>query len=185
MASKKQGVVISASGNPAKMVSGRGMGVAKGRAGFWRRHRWLEVAGGRAAARADCAWRGDLRGAAPRGADAARRDRREARRALSCARGAGQLSCFAGGRIDGGGQGLRIWPPAQVAGVTVPRREWGWRGDFTRAADSNSMISGFMRRCAYKPGKPIRISVVELKGLDVDVPPKTHFTHAATEGGIQ
>ncbi len=40
-----------------------------------------------------------------------------------------------------------------------------------------------MRRCSYKPGEPIRISVVELKGLDVDVPPKPHFTHAAMAGG--
>ncbi len=30
----------------------------------------------------------------------------------------------------------------------------------------------------YKPGEPIRISVVQLIGLDVDVPPKPHFTHA-------
>src|SRR5208282_5188772 len=29
----------------------------------------------------------------------------------------------------------------------------------------------------YKPGQPVKISVVELKGLKVDIPPKTHFTH--------
>ena len=34
-----------------------------------------------------------------------------------------------------------------------------------------------MRRCATSRASRVKISVVELKGLDVDVPPKTHFTH--------
>ena len=29
----------------------------------------------------------------------------------------------------------------------------------------------------YKPGQAIRISVVQLKGLEVDVPPRSHFLH--------
>jgi hypothetical protein len=33
----------------------------------------------------------------------------------------------------------------------------------------------------FKPGEPVKISVVELKGLDIDVPPKTHFAHKAAE----
>jgi len=31
----------------------------------------------------------------------------------------------------------------------------------------------------YRPGKPIHISVVELKGLNVHLPPKSHFEHGA------
>jgi hypothetical protein len=81
------------------------------------------------------------------------------------------------------GKGLRIWPPAQVEGVGIPG---------TNAAGEPGPPSGsgpamrpviqiaefrFHAPLRYKPGEPVKISVVELKGLDVDVPPKTHFTH--------
>jgi len=76
------------------------------------------------------------------------------------------------------GKGLRIWPPAQVIGVTVPG-----------GSNASSLNSGaplisldqftFHAPLRYDRGKPIRISVVQLKGLVIDVPPKTHFTHAA------
>jgi hypothetical protein len=44
----------------------------------------------------------------------------------------------------------------------------------------------------YLPGKPFHISLVELKGLDVHVPPKSHFAlmlplgcrKAATPGAV-
>lgn len=78
------------------------------------------------------------------------------------------------------GRGLRIWPPAQVAGVTVP-------GPSGAAASTRPLIQldefRFHAPLRYRPGEPIRISVVELKGLDVDVPPKPHFTHATTASG--
>jgi hypothetical protein len=90
------------------------------------------------------------------------------------------------------GKGLRIWPPAQVVGVTVP----GATGSGRNEAGANGAAAAnppaplirleefrFHAPLRYTPGEPIRISLVELKGLDVDVPPKTHFTHAATEGG--
>jgi hypothetical protein len=78
------------------------------------------------------------------------------------------------------GKGLRIWPPAQVAGVTVPGTSGvaGATAPLIRLAEFR-----FHSPLRYTPGEPIRISVVELKGLDVDVPPKPHFTHAATSGG--
>ena len=73
------------------------------------------------------------------------------------------------------GKGLEIWPPSEVVGVTVP-------------GEANSLpplirLAEFRFRAPlhYKPGKPIRISVVELKGLEVDVPPKSHFTHLAKD----
>ena len=33
----------------------------------------------------------------------------------------------------------------------------------------------------YKPGEPIRISVIQMKGLEIDVPPRQHGDHQATE----
>ena len=71
------------------------------------------------------------------------------------------------------GKGLRIWPPVQVAGMATPG---------TTAAGQPSPIIQidefrFHAPLRYKPGQPVKISVVELKGLNVDIPPKTHFTH--------
>ena len=82
------------------------------------------------------------------------------------------------------GKGLRIWPPAQVAGVTVP----GAKGAGAAVAPRPLIQLAEFRfhvPLSYRPGKPIGISVVELNGLDVDVPPKPHFTHAATAGGAE
>jgi len=80
------------------------------------------------------------------------------------------------------GKGLRIWPPAQVAGVTVPGESGaGAAGEpkpLIRLAEFR-----FHAPLRYKPGEPIRISLLELRGLDIDVPPKPHFTHATTAGG--
>jgi hypothetical protein len=83
------------------------------------------------------------------------------------------------------GKGLRIWPPAQVEGVTVPGA--------TAASEPGPPIRPltkpliqiaefrFHAPLRYKLGEPVKISVVELKGLDIDVPPKTHFAHKAAE----
>jgi hypothetical protein len=73
------------------------------------------------------------------------------------------------------GKGLRIWPPVDVAGVAVP----GPNG----VVETKPLIRldefRFHAPLRYKPGEPVRIAVVELIGLDVDVPPKPHFTHAS------
>ena len=76
------------------------------------------------------------------------------------------------------GKGLRIWPPARVAGVEVPGAD---------GIPNPSLASPLIRLdefrfhapLHYDPNKPIRISVVQLRGLDIDVPPKTHFAHAS------
>lgn len=73
------------------------------------------------------------------------------------------------------GNGLRIWPPANVAGVAVPGPN---STDVTKPLITLDEFR-FHAPLRYKPGEPIRIAVVELIGLDVDVPPKPHFTHAA------
>lgn len=95
-----------------------------------------------------------------------------------------ELDSFHVSLIDGlwaKGKGLRIWPPANVVGVAVP----GPNG----AVETKPLIRldefRFHAPLRYKPGEPIRIAVVELIGLDVDVPPKPHFTHvAAPAGGV-
>ena len=79
------------------------------------------------------------------------------------------------------GKGLRIWPPVDVAGVAVP----GPNG----VVETKPLIRldefRFHAPLRYKPGEPVRIAVVELIGLDVDVPAKPHFTHgSAPSGGV-
>jgi hypothetical protein len=72
------------------------------------------------------------------------------------------------------GKGLRIWPPAQVAGVAVP-------GPAAALAENRPLIRledfRFHAPLIYRRGKPFRITVVELKGLNVDLPPRSHFEH--------
>jgi hypothetical protein len=67
------------------------------------------------------------------------------------------------------GKGLRIWPPARVAGVTVPEGQ----GEPLIRLDEFR----FHAPLELKPGKPIHISLVELKGLSVHLPPRSHFEH--------
>lgn len=70
------------------------------------------------------------------------------------------------------GQGLRIWPPADVEGVSV-----------AAGASGAPLISldefRFRAPLHFEPGKPVSISIVELKGLNIHMPPKSHFGHAA------
>jgi hypothetical protein len=69
------------------------------------------------------------------------------------------------------GKGLRIWPPVQVAGVAVP-------GSGAPVAPLIRLAEfRFHAPLDYKSGQAIRISVVQLKGLEVDVPPRPHFEH--------
>lgn len=72
------------------------------------------------------------------------------------------------------GKGLRIWPPAEVHGVTVP------------AANPDRPLIAldefrFRAPLHYEPGKPIHIALVQLKGLNVDVPPGPSFSHKPEE----
>lgn len=70
------------------------------------------------------------------------------------------------------GHGLRIWPPARVAGVAVPQ---GQGEPLIRLEEFR-----FHAPLELKPGKPIHISQVELKGLSVHLPPRSHFEHGQT-----
>jgi hypothetical protein len=74
--------------------------------------------------------------------------------------------------IQAQGSGLRIWPPAQVEGVNVAPDG----GDPLIRLDEFD----FHTPLRFHPGKPLHIFVVELKGLDIHMPPKSHF-HRATD----
>lgn len=71
------------------------------------------------------------------------------------------------------GKGLRIWPPAQVEGVTVPGAA-GPVEPLIRVEEFRFHVP-----LHYEADKPFHIPVVELKGLDVDMPPRSHFGHAS------
>lgn len=82
------------------------------------------------------------------------------------------------------GKGLRIWPASDQAGVDVPSS-----GNTAEGSGATSVANPppplvrlkefrFHAPLHYGPGQPIRISVVEVEGLEVDVPPKIESTHA-------
>ena len=71
------------------------------------------------------------------------------------------------------GKGLRIWPPAQVEGVVVP----GTAGPVEPLIRVEEFR--FHAPLRYERGKLFHIPVVELKGLDVDLPPKSRFEHGS------
>ncbi len=65
------------------------------------------------------------------------------------------------------GKGLRIWPPAQGAGVAPD------------SISSRPLISlaefRFHAPLHYRRGEPIHIYRLELRGMNIDVPPQPHF----------
>lgn len=71
------------------------------------------------------------------------------------------------------GRGLRIWPPAQVEGVAVP--------GVSQPEEPLIRLDEFRFHAPlrYQPGTPVHISQVQLKGLDIHLPPKSHFQHLA------
>jgi hypothetical protein len=106
------------------------------------------------------------------------------------------------------GKGLRIWPPAQVEGILVPRPAKPLPGSSKSGAPAanpsgpnapetnpprmQAAESGtpepvkpllrieefrFHAPLHYQPGKPFHVALVELKGLEIDLPPKSHFNH--------
>ncbi len=154
------------------------MVVARNRAGFWQRHGWLKwIAGGLLLVLIAL---GILTAVAMRRAEPMLRaliveklsEHFHARVELDSF----HVSLVAG--LTAEGKGLRIWPPADAAGATVPS------GNGANATSSPGPLIRlaefrFHAPLHYKPGMPIRISVVQLKGLELDIPPKRHFAHAA------
>ena len=68
------------------------------------------------------------------------------------------------------GKGLRIWPPLECAGQAVQ----GPNGTVVTKPLIRLREFRFHAPLRYKPGQPIRIAVVQLSGLDIDIPPKPH-----------
>jgi hypothetical protein len=158
------------------MKANREAGVAKLRKPVWRRHKWVKwVVGGLLVALAAAAV---VVGVALHKAEPFLRariveglaDRFHARVELDSF----HLSLVNG--LWAEGKGLRIWPPARVEGVAVPAGPDGAKQvePLIRLAEFR-----FHAPFVYAPGKPIHISVVELKGLSVHLPPKSHFEHLA------
>ena len=71
--------------------------------------------------------------------------------------------------IWGQGKGLRIWPPAEVEGVHVPQPN----------APVQPLIRldefHFHAPLHYESGKPIHITQIRLKGLDIRFPPRSRM----------
>lgn len=69
------------------------------------------------------------------------------------------------------GRGLRIWPPAAVEGVSVP----------DSSNPEQPLLSletfSFHAPLRYAPEKPVYISEVRLQGLELHLPPRSHFLH--------
>jgi AsmA-like protein len=81
------------------------------------------------------------------------------------------------GGLRAEGKGLRIWSPADVAGLTVA----GPYGAIVTKPLIRLDDFRFHAPLRFKPGEPIRIAEVQLAGLDIDVPPKPHFSHHAAQ----
>lgn len=138
---------------------------------FWRRHGWVKwVAGGLLLALAAAAVVVDL---GLRHAEPFIRARIvEGLKARFHARV--ELDSFHVSLVNGlwaEGKGLRIWPPAQVEGVGVPA---GQGEPLVRLDDFR-----FHAPLRYRPGEAIHVSVIELKGLSIQMPPRSHFEHPA------
>jgi AsmA-like C-terminal region len=101
-----------------------------------------------------------------------------------------ELDSFHVSLVDGlraEGKGLRIWPPANVAAVAGPEPIPGPNGATASEPIIPPLIQlddfRFHTQLRFKPGEPIRIAVVELEGLNVDIPPKPHLAHNPADNG--
>lgn len=86
-----------------------------------------------------------------------------------------ELDAFHLSLVDGvraEGKGLRIWPPAQVNGVSVPGNS-GQGEPLIRLDEFR-----FHTPWHYVPGEPVHISVMRLKGLHIHLPPRSRFGNA-------
>jgi hypothetical protein len=80
------------------------------------------------------------------------------------------------------GKGLRIWPPARRADLSATTAS---QPDAAQVPVPDvPMISladfRFHAPLYYHPGKPFHISLIQLKGLDIHLPPRSYFAQAAT-----
>ena len=78
------------------------------------------------------------------------------------------------------GKGLRIWPPVGIVkDGSIP----GPTASIPPLIQLNEFR--FHAPLEYKPNKPIHIALLEMKGLTIDVPPKSQTAKPPTNGEIQ
>jgi len=154
---------------------------------FWRRHRWLKwVAGGMLGVLAIAA---TITSVALKRVEPFLRERIvEELEERFHARV--ELDSFHVSLVNGlwaEGRGLRIWPPAihpkdedlslgtpaNMASVAVPQGQ----GEPMIRLEEFRFRAPFL----WRPGKPLHVSLVELKGLSVHLPPRSHFLHKPSD----
>jgi hypothetical protein len=95
-----------------------------------------------------------------------------------------ELDSFHMSLVDGlraEGKGLRIWSPAQAEGASSLEPS----GQIAPSNSATDEVSPLIRLDAFRfhaplrfqSGKPFHISTVQLEGLDIHLPPKSHFAH--------
>ncbi len=72
------------------------------------------------------------------------------------------------------GKGLRIWPPQQM--LNAAPADTATQKPLIQLAEFR-----FHAALRYRPGVPIHIAVVQLHGLQVDLPPRARLRHAAPD----
>ena len=77
--------------------------------------------------------------------------------------------------VWGAGHGLRIWPPAEVEGVSVPGPP----------AQPLIELADFLFHAPlhYHSGEPIHIGLVRLRGLEIRLPPRSHMARVSLGKG--
>ena len=90
-----------------------------------------------------------------------------------------ELDSFHASLVEGvvaEGKGLRIWPPGHgIGGTEQGTAELG--EPLIRLDEFR-----FHAPLRYKPGEPIHIQVLELKGMDIRIPPRQQSTRTAQGG---
>jgi len=108
------------------------------------------------------------------------------------------------------GKGLRIWPPAEVQGIAVPATAQGNAKpragvpvgtertgmDGTGAPATEETATAVPVRpliqldefrfhvpLRYQAGRTVHIALIEVNGLNVDLPPQSHFSHMEAKPG--
>jgi len=92
-----------------------------------------------------------------------------------------ELDAFHISLVDGlraEGKGLRIWPPAEVRGVTVPSPAAPGTAQAGKPLISLEEFR-FHAPLHLDPAKPIFIQTMQLRGLRINLPPRAHFEKAA------
>ena len=77
------------------------------------------------------------------------------------------------------GTGLRVWPPEQHESNVPEPAGVAAAGPVTPLIRLEEFR--FHTPLRYEPGRPFHIAAVQLKGLDVDLPPRSHMEHGQAD----